>query len=104
MVALVSSSGSHCLSENLSSKLLFPTLEFPINNSLQFIVDGSACFAVGAIVVGKSEWGDNGNAAEPGSRVRVVATRRCLRTPQCRKVESRKVRIQGDQRTWRYQL
>src|ERR1700722_18274550 len=49
MVALVSSSGSHCSSENLRSKLLFPTDELPIRRSLQ-LMGGAACwFSMGAI-------------------------------------------------------
>ena len=44
IVALASSSGTHCLSTsgsaNRSSKLLFPTLEFPIRSSLQLMVCG----------------------------------------------------------------
>ena len=35
MVELDSSSGSHCSSENLKSRLLFPTEELPISKSLQ---------------------------------------------------------------------
>ena len=35
MVELDSSSGNHCSSENLNSRLLFPTEELPISKSLQ---------------------------------------------------------------------
>ena len=37
MVELDSSSGNHCSSENLKSRLLFPTEELPISKSLQLI-------------------------------------------------------------------
>lgn len=34
IVAVASSSGNHCSSENRSNKLLFPTEEFPMSSSL----------------------------------------------------------------------
>jgi hypothetical protein len=37
MVALLSSSGSHCSSEKRSRRLLFPTDELPMSNNLQLI-------------------------------------------------------------------
>ena len=37
IVALDSSSGSHCSSENLSNRLLFPTDEFPMRSNLTLI-------------------------------------------------------------------
>lgn len=39
IVALLSSSGNHCSSENRSKRLLFPTEELPISRSLTLIVD-----------------------------------------------------------------
>lgn len=46
IVALLSSSGSHCSSENLSNILLFPTEEFPISRSLTLTVDWDAAGAM----------------------------------------------------------
>lgn len=37
IVALLSSSGSHCSSENRRRRLLLPTEEFPMSKSLQFM-------------------------------------------------------------------
>jgi hypothetical protein len=37
IVALASSSGNHCSSENRIKRLDFPTEELPISNNLQFI-------------------------------------------------------------------
>ena len=55
IVALLSSSGSHCSSEKRRSKLLFPTEEFPINSSLQLIGGAEGVgLSVGAIVC--EEW------------------------------------------------
>ena len=48
IVALLSSSGSHCSSENRSSKLLLPTEELPISKSLQLI--GAGGLGAGAML------------------------------------------------------
>ena len=46
IVALLSSSGSHCSSEKRSNKLDFPTEEFPISRSLTLM----GCVDVGAML------------------------------------------------------
>jgi hypothetical protein len=48
MVALLSSSGSHCSSEKRSRRLLFPTEELPISSNLQLIGTSLGC-DIGAI-------------------------------------------------------
>ena len=45
IVALASSSGSHCSSENRTRRLLLPTEEFPIRSSLQLIIEFAAAIA-----------------------------------------------------------
>lgn len=47
IVALASSSGSHCSSEKRRRRLLFPTDELPISRSLQLMGGGLAAFVAG---------------------------------------------------------
>lgn len=56
IVALASSSGSHCSSEKRSKRLLLPTLELPISRSLTLIADDlSVDLFAGGIVDGVKE-------------------------------------------------
>lgn len=56
MVALDSSSGNHCSSENLSSRLLFPTEELPISKSLQLTGDDEDELDFEAMLLERGPW------------------------------------------------
>lgn len=56
MVALDSSSGSHCSSENRRSRLLFPTDELPISSSLQLMGGPDVAELGGLSVMGAMGW------------------------------------------------
>ena len=51
IVALASSSGNHCSSENRMRRLLLPTEEFPISSSLQLMIGFVAAIGEGEEIV-----------------------------------------------------
>ena len=56
IVALASSSGNHCSSENLSNRLLLPTLEFPISSNFTFIGDVEVFVTPIGAIIGANSW------------------------------------------------